>query len=67
MNSYLKEDDPERWKEAKEHVLDWDDEEDMPLPCKKCGSQPVQKINMLWVCPKIYDIPDKYFHPGHKK
>lgn len=63
---YLSEDYPELFVKAKEHVFDMpsDWEGEYPLFCKKCGKSIVQKMNMLWVCPEVYDIPDKYFHAG---
>ena len=70
MISYLQDDDPKLWEKVKDHILDWPEEEEdeegnfiVPL-CKKCGKEAVQKMNMLWVCPEVYNIPDKYFHPG---
>jgi uncharacterized protein YaeQ len=69
MTSYLSEDNPEAWEKAKEHILDWKPEhDDASYPevpkCKKCCRKAVQKMNMLWICPELYDIPDKYFHEG---
>lgn len=68
MKKYLKDDYPELWEKVKDHQLDWQEDEDgeviFPLLCKKCGKHAVQKMNMLWICPEIYDIDDKYFHPG---
>ncbi len=65
LNScYLSDDDPELWELVKDHVLELDQGSDMPLKCKKCGSKPVQKMNLLWVCPINIQVPDKYFHAG---
>jgi hypothetical protein len=66
---YLSDDNPDLWEKVKDHVLDWkpehDDGSSKSLPkCKKCGCEAVQKMNLLWICPQIYDVPDKYLHPG---
>jgi hypothetical protein len=66
VKSYLSEDNPEFWEKVKDHYIkmpeDWEGE--TPLYCHKCGKQAVQRIDMLWVCPIAYDIPNKYISAG---
>ncbi len=68
MTSYLSDDDPELYEKVKDHGIDIPDdwEGEYPLFCKKCGKKAVQKMNMLWICPIMYEIPDKYMHPGER-
>ncbi len=63
---YLKDDLPHLWEKLKNHSLEMPDdwEGEYSLYCKKCGKKAIQKMNLLWICPELYDIPDEYFHSG---
>ena len=64
MTYYLSEEDPILWEKIKHHKIEMPDdwEGEYPLFCKKCGKKAIQKMNMLWICPIMFDIPDKYMH-----
>lgn len=66
MRKYLEDDNPELWEKVKDHKIDIPDdwEGEYPIFCTKCGKIAVQKMNMLWVCPDSYHIPDEYFYAG---
>ena len=66
MKANLNIDDPELWEKVKDHNIDMPDdwEGEHAIFCKKCGKKAVVTSNLLWICPELYNIPDKYFHPG---
>lgn len=66
MSYFLSEDDPDLYERVKDHILDMPDgwQGEYPIACVKCGKRAIQKMNLLWICPELAGVPDKYLGAG---